>query len=401
MPRQKLTKRSDGRFKVKYHDKQFYGKTQSEALRKRDEWIAAERAGFNHEFETITFRDYAIRWLDVYKADCGQSQKKQYIGFVHFAAERLGNGSLKEITATDLQALVNLLTPYSPSYVNKFMQMMRGIFKAAAADGAILRNPMDTVKRPKTKKCVGHRALEPWERELIVSTCHEHDFGLCMMVMLFAGLRRGEALYLDVDRDVDFEQRTITVRGAVSFSEGNQATFSPGKTEAAQRTIPLVAPLAEALRGHHGLLCTKQDGGLMSETAFQRKMQSYITFLETQVNGCRKRWYGKTRAHKALLTAGRSLPPWQEVTIRCHDLRVDFCTRAYQAQIPLKTLQAWMGHADAQMILQVYAKLTQQQEQADAMKLAAFMNQRPLPERICEAPCGTIENQSEPLVLAG
>ena len=27
MPRQKLTQRTDGYFKVKYHDKQFYGKT--------------------------------------------------------------------------------------------------------------------------------------------------------------------------------------------------------------------------------------------------------------------------------------------------------------------------------------------------------------------------------------
>lgn len=40
--------------------------------------------------------------------------------------------------------------------------------------------------------------------------------------MLFTGLRRGEMLYLDVDRDVNFEEKTITVRGAVSFSNGNQ-----------------------------------------------------------------------------------------------------------------------------------------------------------------------------------
>ena len=51
------------------------------------------------------------------------------------------------------------------------------------------------------------------------------------MVMMLAGLRRGEALYLDIDRDVDFANKTITVRGAVSFSEGNQAVASPGKTD--------------------------------------------------------------------------------------------------------------------------------------------------------------------------
>ena len=60
------------------------------------------------------------------------------------------------------------------------------------------------------------------------------------MVMLYAGLRRGEALFLDVDRDVDFEKKTITVNGAVSFSNGNQPVESDGKTENARRTIPLV-----------------------------------------------------------------------------------------------------------------------------------------------------------------
>ncbi len=43
------------------------------------------------------------------------------------------------------------------------------------------------------------------------STCQEHEFGLCAMVMMYAGLRRGEVLYLDIDRDVDFENKTLTV----------------------------------------------------------------------------------------------------------------------------------------------------------------------------------------------
>ena len=62
------------------------------------------------------------------------------------------------------------------------------------------------------------------------------------------------------------------------------------------------------------------------------------------------------------------------MTIRCHDFRVDFCTRCYYAHIPLKTLQCWMGHSDAQMILEIYSKLTKEQEANDAIKLANFMS---------------------------
>ncbi len=40
MPRQKLTKRADGRYACKYDNRFFYGKTAAEALRKRDEYAS-------------------------------------------------------------------------------------------------------------------------------------------------------------------------------------------------------------------------------------------------------------------------------------------------------------------------------------------------------------------------
>ncbi len=374
MPRQMLTKREDNRYKCKYHGIQFYGKTQKEAFQKRNEYIAAEKAGSVHALEKISFLDFGKRWLSAYRTNCGAHQRKQYANMIEFAAQNLGKELIREVTATDLQTLCNALTPYSQSYINKFMTTLRSIFKSALADGAIPRNPMDNVKRPKGKKTEGHRALEPWERELVVATCQEHDFGLVAMVMLFAGLRRGEALYIDVDRDVDFEKKTITVNGAVSFVEGNQPTITDGKTENAKRTIPLLEPLAQVLRGHQGLLCSKEDGTLMSESAFDRKFDSYRGYLASKINGCQKRWYGHKKEHKALLAAGGELPPWQDVTFRCHDFRVDYCTRAYYARVPVKTLQNWMGHASTQMIMEIYTKLSENEQKEEALKFSEYMS---------------------------
>ena len=275
MSQKKLVKRADGRYKVCYGDRQFYGKTKAEAMQKRDDYVANECKGLNLDLSECTFLDYGMRWVQVYRAECGDSQRKQYENMVQFMDEHLRVKQLRYITVTDVQWVVNKLSVYSTSHVNKFMTTMRGIFKTAVAEGAMLRDPMELVKRPKCKKTEGHRAFELWERDLITSTYDEHDFGLMAMVMLYAGLRRGEALFLDVDRDVDFENKLIYVRGAVSFCEGNQPTVTDGKTENAQRTIPLVRPLADALRGHHGLLATKENGEMMSESAFDRKFDSY------------------------------------------------------------------------------------------------------------------------------
>ena len=142
-------------------------------------------------------------------------------------------------------------------------------------------------------------------------------------------------LHLNIDRDVDFEKKTIAVRGAVSFSEGNRPKLTKGKTASAIRTVPLLPPLEEALKGGTGWFATRRTAASCRSPPSRAKYASYITFLETKLNGIHKRWYGKTNEQKQLLAEGK-LPPWKEINIRCHDFRVEFCTRAYYAQVPLK-----------------------------------------------------------------
>lgn len=209
MPRQKLTQRTDGYFKVKYHDKQFYGKTQAEAMKARDAYKQKEQMGLSHDLEGITFLDYALNWLEIYRSDCSVPLQKQYASMIRFAADHTRKRFICDINANDLQAIFNKLSCYSSSYVSKFASLMNGIFRNAVSNGALIRNPMAGVQRPKCKKTGGHRCLEPWERALIRSTWQEHDFGLAAMVMLYTGFRRGEMLHLNIDRDVDFEKRQL------------------------------------------------------------------------------------------------------------------------------------------------------------------------------------------------
>ena len=104
--------------------------------------------------------------------------------------------------------------------------------------------------------------------------------------------------------------------------------------------------------------------------------ESYILFLETKLNGCNRRWYGKTKEHKALIKEGKPLPPWHTVNIKCHDFRVTYCTMCYDAGIPIKTLQKWMGHSDATMIMRIYAKLTNEREPLDIIAINNFTKER-------------------------
>lgn len=375
MPRQKLQQRTDGRYKCKFGDKTFYGKTQTEAIRKRKEYVRDLDQGINPDLSCVPFLEYAFGWLEAYRSTCNSKQKRQYETIIEYTADVLNKTYIRQITATDIQRLYNTLNGKSQSYISKFCTTIRGIFRAAVQDGILFRSPAEMAQPPKGKASQ-HRYLEPWEQKLVVDTWQEHDFGPFAMVMLFAGLRRGEALYFDIDRDVDFEKKLLHVRGAVSYSEGIRGNITEGKTEAAIRTIPLSSCLEKVLKGRHGLLLPMQNGSLMTLSAFDRKYESYINFLETKVNGCHKRWYGKTKEHKQILKEGGEIPPWKDIKIRCHDFRVSFCTMCYEAGIPIKTLQSWMGHADATMIMAIYAKLTAEKEQMDASRLDEYTQKR-------------------------
>ena len=375
MPRQQLAQRADGRYSCKFGDKRFYGNSSTAAQKKREDYVKEITLGYCPDLADTKFIDYALIWLKAYRAKCNKKQKRQYETMIKYAAENLGKEYLRMINATDIQLLFNTLEGMSASHIKKFCTTIRSIFRAAVQDGVIVRTPADLAKPPEGTNGE-HRCLEQWEQKLIVETYNEHDFGPCAMIMMFAGLRRGEALYLDIDRDVDFEKKTITIRGAASFSDGNQAVETGGKTDAAQRVIPLNDHLAEALKDRHGLLLQKRDGSMMSLTSFIRKYDSYIGFLEYKVNGCHKRWYGKTKEHKQLLREGKKLPPWKDIKIRCHDFRVTFATMCYEADVPIKTLQRWMGHTDPTVLMKFYAKLTEEKEQYDIEKLNSIIQKR-------------------------
>ncbi len=62
------------------------------------------------------------------------------------------------------------------------------------------------------------------------------------MLMLFAGLRRGEAAALDLDRDVDTGRGLIYVRQSVSYVV-NQGVDNKPKSVAGERAIPIMPPL--------------------------------------------------------------------------------------------------------------------------------------------------------------
>ena len=315
--------------------------------------------------------------MQIHKANVSINQYNDYVRRLNTVCEYIGNKRMRDVVMSDIQLIYNeLLTGKSKSTITKFTSMIKSLFGSAQIDRIIMHNPCLAAKSPKGYSG-SHRALEEWERDAVHQMVQtDHRFAAAAMTMLYAGLRRGEVLALNIDRDVDFDAKIIHVCEAVHF-ESNRDKLGKPKTDASVRDVPLVDVLADVLKDKHGLLITGAGGKYMTQSAFKRAWESYITKTEAMLNGVtQKRWYGKTKEQKQFIVDGGELPPWKEFNVRTHDFRHSYCTMLYELGIDIKTAQAWMGHEDEAMTRQIYTHLSTAQLESSISMLQKGVRER-------------------------
>ena len=376
MPRQKKprpTLRSDGRYVCRYKEQYFYSTDPDDCIRQREEFKEEERRGM---VAAYFVREYALSWFDRSFPNVAPSTRSGLKTHLGKLISAIGHLPVIDVKPSDIKCIYS--TSYrgmSNSYIKAGKQLFVALFDSAVADGLILSNPArDRTAKPHKGSVGGHRSITPQEREWVLTLCTEHRAFPAVMTMLYAGIRPQEAKALDIDRDVDFRRETITIRQTAHIDPKNGQRYAftgKGKTERANRRIPLLPPLKAALNGKHGRLVTSAHGEPVTRTTWRVLWNSYVAKMETAINGVDRRWYGRTREHKDILAAGGTLPPWVSFTVTPYDLRHSFVTmcRSMKPPIEMHTVIAWMGHADAKMILSVYDSVTDDRDASEAERL--------------------------------
>lgn len=358
MPRPTLKKRADGRYRCKYKGHYFYGSSPSEAFAARDLFI---RQGEGSAVPILTVEEYAGKWLPAHKAGVKKRTYDDYERTIRILVNAIGFKPIQDVTTTDIKSIYSTyFLGKSESAIHKAKMLYTAMWDTAMDDQIVTRNPCRSEQaRPHHGTAGSHRALTADEDRLIASV--QHPFRPAVMMMRYAGLRRGEVLALDIDRDVDFKQKIIHVRGAVRY-DSNQAIISTTKTENGVRDVPLFDVLAEELKDHHGLVAPSAAGGIMSHTAFMRAWNSYKAAVETEMNGDSKRWFGRRK--KSRMSDADRIRNWKPFTVRVHDFRHSYCTMLRDCGVDIKLAILWMGHADEKMILKIYDHVTDKRTKA-------------------------------------
>ena len=375
MSRQKkprLKRRKDGRYKAVYHGMQFMGDTEDEALAARQAFIDAEKDQIK---VGVTVKSYGLAWLPRTHPKAVTSHATYVELAIHLEKliRQIGGKLLLDVVPSDIKEVYSReYAGLSNSYIKAGKQLFCAMFDAAVADGYCRYNPARSKSAaPHKGRTGGHRAITEQERDWILHLCQDHRAHAAVMTMLYAGLRPQEMKALKIDRDVDLVSETITLREFAHIKDNNHYQFSSeGKTDKATRTIPLFPPLKAALAGKTGYLIQTADGKRVTIQSWRSAWESYVSCMETAINGCPKRWYGKTREHKKILAAGGKLQPWISFTVTPYDLRHSFCTMCRDHSVEIKTCMYWMGHTDVKMILKVYDAISEDRLRNEARKLS-------------------------------
>ena len=376
MPREKKqrpTRRKDGRYVCRYKGQYFYSTDPDDCIKQREEYKDAERRG---RIASYFVREYALQWFDRAFPNVSPSTKQGLKTHLQKLINAIGELPVSAVKPSDIKTIYS--TRYaglSNSYVKAAKQLYCALFDSAVADGALLSNPArDKTAKPHTGTKGGHRSITTQERQWIETLCTDHRAHPVAMAMLYSGIRPQEAKALNIDKDVDFDKDIIVISKTAHIDPQNGQKYAftgKGKTERANRQVPLLPPLKQALTGKHGYLVTSAHGERITRTTWRVLWNSYCTCMETAINGVPRRWYGRTREHKAILAAGGKLPPWVAFTVTPYDLRHSFATlcRSMHPPIEMHTVIAWMGHADAKMILSVYDSVTDERDESEAERL--------------------------------
>jgi integrase len=244
-----------------------------------------------------------------------------------------GDKALSVITEDDVEVFLAALRAegLAASTRNKYIQLVKALFRWATKKGYLARNPIaetETLKREKHAQ--RNRRLEP-DEEAALRKHASVQLQRLIIGALETGMRRGELLGLTW-RDVNLERREMTVRPENS------------KTRTG-RVLPISARLAGILE----LANTDPAGQTFGPEKFV-----FGDVVGQRVNDIKRAWETcvlKAHGHKPAYTRTNALSEpsrqaLEAIDLTFHDLRHEAGSRLLKAGWPLHNVSHMLGHAN-------------------------------------------------------
>lgn len=303
------------------------------------------------DFASFAEDDYKFRESRWEKTTIGREKSAYKKICKHFEGRYI-----EEITTEDIQAWMRILAEDGLSHntIKDRKGTLGRIFDSAVEKELISKNPA------KSKRLYipgydseGTQALsmEEYKRLMdLLPSVVDNRKQLLLSLFIYTGMRRSEVLGLRW-KDIDFSRNMLHVQRAVIYPDGFPKVKGT-KSKAGNRGIPIADPLLEILLKYKpsnlDSYVITNDSGELFETA-----NNYMAV------------FNELREDIGLLEV-------DALVFRC-----TFATMMAAAGVEPKTLQGIMGHADFNITMNVYAKVSQSRLVAHRNTLPDFFKDLP------------------------
>lgn len=332
--------------------------------------LIAKLKAYNAQSENgYTVRQALELWEKAKEQTVSYKTLEGYHAPINRINEAFGDCYVKDVTPAQIQALVNSVAKggYKVSTVKRPLHILSMLYDwlITQPNSIVKNNPCASVKTPQ-KLTQGRRSLAAESDVDRVRNSVELDFGLFAYLLLYTGLRKGEALALTYD-DFDFESDIISVSKSVSW-QTNKPIIKEPKTASGNRNVVLLSQLKSKLPKKWDGYLFSADGGKspLTQIQFRHRWDAYckaadlcdVTY-EKHTNPENKHTYTKA-IYKA-----RIVP---------HQLRHEFATICLDAGLEEIDTQEIMGHASINTTHEIYQHIKESRRDKSTSKLQNYLD---------------------------
>lgn len=273
--------------------------------------------------------------IKYYTKDC-------YIAPIKDVKEYFAECKITDIHPLDIQRYMLALErkKYAKQTIKLRLTVLRQVYDYAILQQYVSINPCAVIQAPKNAP-KAKRELPCDSQIEAVKRAQSADFGLFALLLLYTGLRRGEALALCYE-DINRVKGTISINKAIVFEDGLPTVQTSLKSSSGVRELPLLDPLKSVLpKQANGLIFKNIDGKALTLSQFNISWRNY-----RRENG---------------------------ITITPHQLRHAYATICFDAGLDPKDAMRLLGHSKEEVTRDIYTHITESRAQIATDKLNAFI----------------------------
>lgn len=373
-----ITQRKDGRYQARFVNRFgkrecVYGKTLKEVKNALMTEVVDDYNMNNVANPNMTLGQWYEKWMRVYKEPTLRSSSIFSLKstYKHHIEPVFGNTPLTSITNIMITDFFNTLGKnMSKSRVEYIRSELFNMFSYAIDNNLCRQNPVRGIKVTGTKSQRTY-VLPVKEQKDFFQAAKESFYYNLFVVAINTGLRCGELCSLTFE-DIDFANNVIDVNKTIVYLSKNGTTefeIHPPKTKASFRQVPMNSICRKAVQDQMkqvqqlpyppkhqdivgNLLFVSSLNGPIHPTTYTNNIKRVIN----KVNEERKK---------------NNQVPMPYFTT--HTFRHTFATRCFEAGIPPKTVQAYLGHSSLKMTMDIYTDVLEDKKNSDIKLLENMM----------------------------